>query len=57
VAVSWQGSGIMRHLPLQLEGCGKVCCTDAGLKEQLGNNVTDIIDWGVQVNGSRPPPC
>ncbi|KAL4856115.1 hypothetical protein ACK3TF_003540 [Chlorella vulgaris] len=27
----------------------RLTLNDAGLEEQLGNNVTDIIDWGVQV--------
>lgn len=29
-------------------------CTAAGFEDQLGNDVNDIIDWGVQVTGSRP---
>jgi hypothetical protein len=30
-----------------------VARTTAGFEDQLGNDVNDIIDWGVQVTGSR----
>jgi hypothetical protein len=59
VAVSQQDGGIMRHLPLQLEGCGKGGQASRGLLEEcmqgagLGEEAEKVRESGSQASIQR----